>query len=289
MDKPCIESRAVGALPLLRHLSQAIGLVEAINATVAWDPSRCRLSPGHRIEALVLNILAGRFPLYRVAEFYQDTATDVVFGPHIEAEHLSDDCLARALDKLALSGPRVVYGAVALRACLFEGIDRSFLHYDTTSISLYGDYPGNAPEDLQLVRGYSKDGHPELKQLVLGLLCNRQGVPIWSDARDGNSEDTKANHDAIDKFCAALSPEQLRETIYIADSKLVCSANLQRMHDIHLRFLSRLPESFAACNAAKEAALRGAQWIDLGTLADYRVTSRLGTGGRGPAARRLAA
>ena len=245
----------VGALPLLRHLSQAIGLVDAIDEAVEWDPARCHLSPGRRIEALVLNILAGRSPLYRVAGFYEDTATDLVFGTAIAPEDLTDDCLARALDKLAATGPRVVYSAVALRVCLFEAVDRSFLHYDTTSISLYGDYPENKAGELQLVRGYSKDGHPELKQLVLGLLCNRQGVPVWSDARDGNSEDTKANHDAIDQFCAALSVEELRDTVYIADSKLVCGANLKRMSELKLRFLSRLPESFSVCHAAKEAAL----------------------------------
>jgi transposase len=267
MNTEHVESRSVGALPLLRQLSRDIGLVEVIDQLVQWDPTRCRLSPGQRIEALVLNILAGRSPLYRVAEFYEDTATDLVFGPGIAAEHLTDDCLARALDKLADARPRAVYSAVALRACLLEGIERGFLHYDTTSVSLYGEYPDTHPADLQIVRGFSKDGHPELKQLVLGLLCNRQGVPVWADARDGNSEDTKANLDAIDKFCTALSPEQLRDTVYVADSKLVCGPNLQRMDALNLRFVSRLPESFAACTAAKEAALQGGQWIDLGTLA----------------------
>lgn len=75
---------------------------------VEWDPTWCRLSPGRRIEALVLNILAGRSPLYRVAEFYEDTAAGLIFGPGGAAEHLTDDCLARALDKLAESGPRAV-------------------------------------------------------------------------------------------------------------------------------------------------------------------------------------
>ena len=156
MDTQDVESRAVGALPLLRQLSGDIGLVEVIDTLVQWDPTRCRLSPGQRIEALVLNILAGRRPLYRVAEFYEDTAMDLVFGPDVAAEHLTDDCLARALDKLADSGPRAVYSAVALRACLLEGIDRTFLHYDTTSISLYGEYADTPPTDLQLVRGFSK-------------------------------------------------------------------------------------------------------------------------------------
>lgn len=43
--------------------------MDTITEVVRWAPSRCRLFPGQRIEALVLNILAGRFPLYRVAEF----------------------------------------------------------------------------------------------------------------------------------------------------------------------------------------------------------------------------
>lgn len=267
MDTQGMECRVAGALPLLQRITKAIGLVETIDQMVPWDPARCRLSPGTRIEALILNILAGRSPLYRVADFYEDTATELVFGDRVLSAHLTDDCLARALDKLVECGPRVVFSAIALRACLLEGIERDFLHYDTTSVSLFGDYPDNAPGELQLVRGYSKDQHPDLKQLIIGLLCNRQGIPVWSEARDGNSEDTQANHDAIDLFCAALSPEQLRQTVYVADSKLVCGPNLHRMAQLDLRFVSRLPESFAAAAAAKRAAHDAGQWQDLGQLA----------------------
>jgi Transposase len=259
MDTDRVESRVLGALPLLLHICRAIGLAETIDEMVPWDPTRCRLSPGKRIEALVLNILAGRTPLYRVAEFYEDTATGVLFGNDILPEHLTDDALARALDKLAEGGPRGVYSTVALRACMFEGIDRQFGHFDTTSVSLFGEYPGLRPEDLQLVRGYSKDGHPELKQLVLSLLCNRQGIPIWAEPRDGNSSDTEANRDAIDDFCGAFSPERLREMVWIADSKLITGPNLARIAELGLRFLSRLPESFNAAAVAKEAALDGGQ------------------------------
>lgn len=262
-----MESRLAGPLPLLLQVSTAMGLVQVIDEMVPWDPARCRVSPGRRIEALVLNILAGRSPLYRVAQFYEDTATGLLFGNEVRPEHLTDDSLARALDKLAEVGARRVYSAVALRACLLEDIERDFLHFDTTSISLYGEYPDDPPGQLQLTHGYSKDNHPELKQLVLGVLGNREGIPIWSDARDGNSEDSKANLDAIDQFCAALSPAQLRETVYVADSKLVTGPNLQRMVDLPLWFLSHLPESFAAARQAKEAAVDDGHWDDLGPLA----------------------
>lgn len=264
-----LEGRSVGALPLLRHIALQLEIADVIDSMVSWDVRHCRLSPGQRIEALILNTLAGRTPLYRVAEFYEDTATERVFGPGVLPKALNDDALARALDKLAEAGPRRIYSAVAARACLLEGIASDFLHYDTTSFSLFGDYPDDPPGELQLTRGYSKDNHPELKQFILGILGNRQGIPIWSDARDGNSEDTQANADVIDAFCAALSPEQLRRTVYVADSKLVTTDNLQRLHDLRLRFLSHLPDTFGVSAAAKEAALAG-DWEDLGTLAHNR-------------------
>jgi len=127
MDTQGMQCRIAGALPQLQRITKAIGLVETIDQLVPWDPARCRLSPGTRIEALILNILAGRRPLYRVTDFYEDTATELIFGGDVASAQLTDDCLARALDKLVECGPRLVYSAVALRACLFEGVRCTFV------------------------------------------------------------------------------------------------------------------------------------------------------------------
>lgn len=262
-----VESRIVGPLPLLQRLVRAIGIPDVINEAVKWDPARRILSPGERIEALILNILGGHRPLYRVHEFYEDTATELLFHEGVSTAQLNDDCLARGLDDLATAGPREVYSAVALRACVVEGIERQTGHFDTTSVSLFGEYPDLESDDLQLVRGYSKDNLPELRQLVLSLLCNRQGIPLWAEVRDGNSADAPANRDAIDDFCAALDPEERRRMLWVADSALVTEANLARMKDLGLRYLSRLPERFAAAAQAKDAAWDGEQWEDLGALA----------------------
>jgi len=96
----------------------------------------------------------------------------------------------------------------------------------------------------------------------------RQGIPIWAESRDGNSQDTEANRDAIDDFCGAFTPDRLREMAWIADSKLVTGPNLARISELGLRFLSRLPETFTAAATAKAAALHGGQWEDLGQIAD---------------------
>lgn len=284
-----IESRTVGPLPLLQRLIRAIGIPDVINDSVRWDPTRRVLSPGERIEVLILNILGGQRPLYRVHEFFEETATELLFHEGVTLAQLNDDCLARGLDDLAAAGARKVYSAVALRACIAEGIERTTGHFDTTSVSLYGEFPDLKDEDLQRVHGYSKDNLPELKQLVLALLCNRQGVPLWAEVRDGNSADAHANRDAIDDFCAALEPEDRRRMLWVADSALVTEPNLDRMSGMGLRFLSRLPERFAAAARAKDAAWAGDEWEDLGALAlevrpdsaRYRVCEqRVAIGGR---------
>jgi hypothetical protein len=55
MDTP----RTVGAGPLLRALCEELGLRDPIDQVVSWDPQRCKLSPGERIQALVLNVSSG--------------------------------------------------------------------------------------------------------------------------------------------------------------------------------------------------------------------------------------
>ena len=95
----------VGAAPVLRALADRIGLVAVIDQVVAWDPERCRLSPGERILALVLNLLTGRPPLYQVTDAFRLTDVPLLLGPGVAAEDLTDDAWGRALDKLAAAGP----------------------------------------------------------------------------------------------------------------------------------------------------------------------------------------
>ena len=131
----------VGAAPVLRALADRIGLVPVIDQMVAWGRERCRLSPGERILALVLNLLTDRPPLYPVTDVFRLTDVPLLWGPGVTAEDLTDDAWGRALDKLAAAGPAAVFSAVAARAYVVEAIERGEMPYDTTSRSLYGDDP----------------------------------------------------------------------------------------------------------------------------------------------------
>ena len=262
--------RLVGAAPLVRAMCEAIGLREIIDRHVDWDSMRCKLSPGQRVTALILNILTSRQPLYRVWESFEDTDCELLLGEGVIYEDLNDDALGRALDKLQEAEARKIFSMVAANALIREAVDTRFLHWDSTSRSLYGEYPeAQSATGAKPARGHSKDHRPDLKQIVLTLLVNREGIPLYGEVRDGNSSDKKANREMVEELCRMFSPEQLRQLVYVADSALVTGSNLQLMREINLRFLSRLPENFSACREAKAAAWAG-EWTALGKLSSRR-------------------
>lgn len=108
--------RVVGAGPVLRALCEEIGLVGAMDAVVPWDRARCRLSPGERILAVVLNLLTARQPLYRAQEQYTLADPPLLLGTGITPADLSEEALGRALDKVAAADGAAVVSAVPRRA-----------------------------------------------------------------------------------------------------------------------------------------------------------------------------
>lgn len=275
-------AKVVGAGPLIRAMCEGIGLREVIDENLEWDERRCKLSPGERIQALIVNILTSRRPLYRVWEGFTETDYELVLGAGVTPEDVNDDALGRALDKLQACEARLVFSLVATRALIHEQVEHRFLHWDSTTRSLYGDYPtATGQSAVRPARGHSKDKRPDLKQIVLTLLCNREGMPLCGQVRDGNSSDKKANGEMIAELCRWFSPAELKKLVYVADSALVTGPNLKALEQAELRFVSRLPENYGVAAVAKQAAWAG-PWQPMGTIsprrgaAEYWASEQLG-------------
>jgi hypothetical protein len=116
----------VGAGPILRAVADRIGLVSVTDQAVAWDAERCRLSPGERILALILNLLTDRPPLYPATGAFRLTDGPLLLGPEVTAADRTD----------GPSGAAAVFSAVAARGYAVEAIDRGGMHFDTPSRSL---------------------------------------------------------------------------------------------------------------------------------------------------------
>jgi uncharacterized protein DUF4277 len=105
------------------------------------------------IEALVANRLTSPTPLVHVEDWAAQWAVPEVFG--VEAAALNDDRIGRALDAIAPKLDGIV-GSVGAAAIAAFGVDVARLHWDMTSISLYGAY-----EDIEEGFVEPRYGHPK--------------------------------------------------------------------------------------------------------------------------------
>src|SRR6266508_2970999 len=97
-----------------------------------------------------------------VADWAQAWAVDEVYG--IDPDTLNDDRLGRALDVLAGQVDQVV-GSIGAKAIEAFGIDVTRLHWDMTSISLYGAYRDTDDDYPAAAFGHPKDRRTDLKQI----------------------------------------------------------------------------------------------------------------------------
>jgi hypothetical protein len=132
---PSVE-KLLGALPVVAEFCRRLDLAGIVDRAC---PVRevARVTHGQVIEALVANRLTSPRPLLRVQDWARQWAVEEVLG--IAADALNDDRIGRALDALAPQLEQVT-GSVGARAIAVFGVDVARLHWDMTSISLYGAY-----------------------------------------------------------------------------------------------------------------------------------------------------
>ena len=130
-----------------------------------------KVSPGTILLGLVMNVLSGRSPLYRVEEFFRTRDAALPPGADITAEMLNDDAIGRVLDRIYDYGTWKIFSEVCVQAFRSFGVDCSVVHHDTTSVSVWGADEPASDDPLHITHGFSKDKRPDLKQFVLSLLC----------------------------------------------------------------------------------------------------------------------
>lgn len=261
----------MGPAPLFANFLQWLQWGKQIDQHVGHDD--CKVSVGKRVEALLINIATDRKALYKVAEFYENMDTELLFGEGISASDLNDDALGRALDILHDSGMDSLYSQLALSTLQSLKVLESFdgfvpIHSDTTSLSLYGEYPDQ--DDIEIVRGYSKDHRPDLKQILFGLSTVR-GLPIYGSVDKGNQDDHSWNLNTIAELAGLVSEKVHGKAIYIADAAAITKDNLAQFQDTNTHFISRLPSTYSLCEQLKRTAWgKDSGWRDLGQVSDAR-------------------
>ena len=102
---------------------------------------------------------------------------------------------------------------------LFSGVDVVF--FDTTSIY----FEGEGGETLGQ-RGHSKDGRPDLKQMIVGIAMDAKGTPLCCEMWPGNTADAKTLLPVVDRMKKRF---RIREVGIVADRGMI-SADIHRGH-----------------------------------------------------------
>ena len=132
-----IEAQQVDHLLIMKSFAGDLELVATVNRLA---PTEMEVKPGTIVLGLVLETLSGRSPLYRLVEFFEGRDTAVLLGERVPASAFNDDTVGRVLDLLFEVGTQRIFSEVAMKAPQRHGISTRTVHFDTTSVSVHGEY-----------------------------------------------------------------------------------------------------------------------------------------------------
>lgn len=271
MAEETYSTQRLDHLGIVAGICQQIGLVEQIDTYVG--ATERKVSVGEAVQAMVLNALGFvESALYLTPEFFHNKPVGLLIREGLTAEDLNDDSLGRALDMLYNADITQVFFCVAFHALNVFEIEHDFVHLDNTTFSLEGDYaiPSEDPRAVRIAHGYSRDHRPDLKQVVVSLICSYQSsIPVWLQALDGNRADKESFPKIIQAYVSQMQTSEL--PYFIADSALYSEENINVLSQV--KWITRIPGTLNEVKELyksitpeqmQESALEGYSYLEVG-------------------------
>jgi len=203
-------------------------------------------------EVMTLNRLVRPAAEHAMPDWIRRTALAEILGTDFTA--LSDEALYRNLDRLHPQRARIEQALAARERTLFNLDDTIYL-YDLTSTY----FEGQCPKNPQAKRGYSRDHRPDCKQVVIGLVLDRDGFPKAHEVFDGNRHDQTT----VEAMLTRLEERTGRRggATVVVDRGMAFAPNLAqiRARGHHYLVAARYPER----GAHQEAFAADADWRDV--------------------------
>jgi transposase len=205
-------------------------------------------------ELMVLNRLI--FPLSELAmpDWIRRTAMGDIVGT--DFSELNEDVLYRNLDKLYAKREQIERELSEREKTLFNLDDMVYL-YDLTS----SYFEGQAETNPQAKRGYSRDRRPDCKQVLVGLVLDRDGFPKAHEIFQGNRQDRSTVGEMLDVLEKRMGKHP--GSTVVVDRGMAYEENLEqiRAHGLHYLVAGRQSERN--------------QWLDDLEQADWEEVIRM--------------
>lgn len=173
------EARVAGPVHVGHQLWKRLGLGEILKEIGL--SARARLLS----EVMVLNRLVAPCSEHAMPQWVGNTALSDIL--RIDLSELSDTALYRNLDRLH-PNRQAIEAALAQQEKSLFNLDDTYYLYDLTSTY----FEGQCLKNPKAQRGYSRDKRPDCKQVVVGLVLDREGFPKAHEVFAGNRQDRES-------------------------------------------------------------------------------------------------
>jgi hypothetical protein len=171
--------------------------------------------------------------LHIAEHFFAQSALGDLLG--IAADTVNDDRLYRTLDAIL---PHKEDLQVFLKTRLGElfDLDYDLLLYDVTSTY----FEGQANANPLAQRGYSRDHRPDCKQVCIGLVVSKEGIPIGYEVFAGNRHDSTTVQEILETMEHRYGKA---DRIWVMDRGMLSAENLALLKEGNRRYILGTPKS----------------------------------------------
>lgn len=171
--------------------------------------------------------------LYIAEQWYAQTALPELLG--VPTCRVDDNRLYRALDQLL---PHKEELEVHLKNQLGElfGLEYDLLLYDVTSTYFEGQAAGNTLAK----NGYSRDKRPDCKQVCIGLVVTRCGMPVGYEVFAGNTADVTTVEEIVEKMESRYGKS---DRVWVMDRGMTSEDNIEFLRSGKRRYIIGTPKS----------------------------------------------
>jgi transposase len=171
--------------------------------------------------------------LHIAEHYYAQSALVDLLG--ISAEKVNEQRLYRALDAI-LPHKEALEAFLKNRLGELFGIEYDLLLYDVTSTYFEGQADGNPLAQ----RGYSRDHRPDCKQVCIGLVVSKCGMPLGYQVFAGNRTDVTTLQEIVETMERRYGRA---DRIWVGDRGMVSADNIAFLKQSGRRYIVGTPKS----------------------------------------------
>lgn len=171
--------------------------------------------------------------LHIAEDWYRRTALEDLLG--IPAEKVNDDRLYRALDEL-LPHKKVLEKHLKEKLGTLFGLKYDLMLYDVTSTYFEGQANG-----IEIAkRGHSRDQRSDCKQVCIGLVVSREGMPLGYEIFAGNRVDVTTVEEIVETMEEKYGKA---DRVWVMDRGMTSQDNLEFLRARQAKYLVGTPKS----------------------------------------------